>query len=162
MHLYISNSKTFLTVFHHEEDISVRYSGDKVFVDGHMVDIKVYGRQITASNTFKYLGVVLKSTGSHSAHFADRQGAVSNAAASLQTGLKRMPSYGHAFVEYLWSSLVLPVVLYGFELFVVPQADLSELCKFELQWWRRLLHAGGRCPLDAVRCLTETRVDIEM
>eukprot|EP00973_Karenia_brevis_P032964 4549803-Karenia_brevis.AAC.1 len=56
-HLFISIPKTYVTVFHAPDDLDVRYENNQVWVDGGVVEISIYGRLISAAQSFKYLGV---------------------------------------------------------------------------------------------------------
>ena len=68
--LFIATPKTFVTVFHSSTDHGVTYQDDAVVVDGQRVRIRIYGKEISAAQSFKYLGVVLDSTCNQAAHSA--------------------------------------------------------------------------------------------
>eukprot|EP00973_Karenia_brevis_P002059 279294-Karenia_brevis.AAC.1 len=93
MHLYISIAKTVLTVFHGEDDAGVAYRNNAVYVDGKMVDIRIYGKTVQALPEFKYLGVVFNAGGGSSGHFDARLSNFSKASGSLLAGLHRIPSF---------------------------------------------------------------------
>ena len=158
--LYISTPKSFVTVFHPPNDTGVCYSDGQVSVDGHRVEIKIYGQLISAADTFKYLGVVLDSCGSHHAHVEARVSAFQRSAHLLLAGLSRIPSFPHSFASYLWMSLVKPVGNYGMELFVWPEPFVQRFRAQERKFWRKLLQVGGRSPNATVQILMgETHCD---
>ena len=68
--LYIAVSKTFLTVFHNENDKGVVHGNGGVWVDGEQVLVYIYGMVVAATPNFKYLGVTLNSTGTNTEHLA--------------------------------------------------------------------------------------------
>eukprot|EP00973_Karenia_brevis_P072829 10113985-Karenia_brevis.AAC.1 len=68
-------------------------------------------------------------------------------------GLRRIPSYGFAFLLYLWRSLVVPVGLYGAELLQEDAQQCREMFTYERRCWRNLLHVGGRAPNDLIHTL---------
>ena len=49
--LSIAVSQTFPMVFHHESDTGVRYEGNSVWVDGSRAIIRVYGQEISATDS---------------------------------------------------------------------------------------------------------------
>jgi hypothetical protein len=123
--LFIAVGKTFLTVFHDESDTGVHYEGKSVWVDGSKATVRVYGEEIAAAQSFKYLGVTIDCHGSNKAHLKARLQAFSRAVGLLLAGLARLPSYTHSFVLYLWTTLVAPVLSYGMEQFAWNDDDLS-------------------------------------
>ena len=151
--LFISTPKTFVTVFHPATDPGVVYNQDSVFVDHVKVSIKIYGSEIMASSSFKYLGVTLNSTCSPLAHSTTRCLAYDRAAHLLLAGLSRIPAFPHKLVTYLWTSLVNPVGSYGMELFHHSPAFVQTFQAKERKWWRKLLQVGGRSPNEAVQVL---------
>ena len=122
-------------------------------MDGRPVQILVYGHAIAAAREFKYLGVVMDSTCSSSAHFAARCKAVERSAHLLSAGLSKIPSYPHRLLTYLWSSLVAPVGSYGMDVFSQSVVDIQAYETKERKWWRRLLQVGARSPNAAVSVL---------
>ena len=46
MHLYISTGRTFMTVFHNDDDDKVIYDGDSVSVDGRQVIFRFMARPL--------------------------------------------------------------------------------------------------------------------
>ena len=115
--LFIAVPKTYVTVFHNSDDTSVVYDGRRVFADGELVNIKIYGQSVAATPSFKYLGVVLHCSGKHSCHFEARFKAFENAASLFFAGLSRVASLSSPFAQYLWKTLVLPVATYGMSVF---------------------------------------------
>ena len=115
--LFISTSKTFLTVFHHESDDGVEYKDQTVFVDGAPVLIEIYGTRIVAVPEFKYLGIVIDAVASVRAHATARLSAFQRASRALLRGLMYIHGYSSTFATYLWTSMVEPVAHYGFEVF---------------------------------------------
>ena len=55
--VFIAVPKTYVTIFHNEQDASVKYEDKKVYVDGRRVQIHFYGREVEAADIFKYLGI---------------------------------------------------------------------------------------------------------
>lgn len=151
--LYIAVPKTYVTVFHGERDTGVCYEGNKAWVDGKPVVVTIYGQGIEATATFKYLGVVIDSHGSIKAHLHARLLAFTRAINLLLAGLVRIPSYTHAFMIYLWNTLVAPVISYGMEQFDWTEGELAPLVKEESAAWRKLLRVGSRAPIDAAASL---------
>ena len=148
--LFVSTPKSFVTVFHNASDTGVQYDSDKVYVDGRLVDIQIYGPTMAAAQEFKYLGVIMDSTCSSAGHFASRMSALDRSAHLLSAGLSKLPSYPHSLLSYLWSSLAAPVGNYGMDLFAHSQAEVQAFENKERKWWRRLLQVGGRSPNAAV------------
>ena len=142
-HLFISTPKTFLTVFHSPTDRNVVYDGDKVFVDGQVAEVHVYGSAIAAAQSFKYLGVWINSTGTADTHLDNRMLAFHSAAASLRRGLARIPCVGFAFLQYLWKTLVEPVPTHGVELYAFCSNDASNNA-VQLRVWKTLLRASPK------------------
>ena len=101
MCLFRAVPKTYLTVFHADSDGGVVYLGAKVFVDCQGVAVWIYGEKVSATQTFKYLGVVLESSGSNSAHLSPRAVAFQRASGMLRAGLGRLPGFSHSFMAYL-------------------------------------------------------------
>ena len=157
MRLYVSVPKTFVTVFHDTSDDEVKYVGNNVLVDGHRVVVKIYGSEINATASFKYLGVVLDASGSPAAHLDARFAAFERAGNGLINGLRRIPAHTHSFVQYLWQALVLPVALYGVELFAWAEKDQSRFMSLQRGLGRRLLKLGGRAPNDVTDHLLGVR-----
>ena len=153
MHLFISTAKTYITVFHHEGDDSVAYEGDSVYVDGSKVELFIYTDVIKAASTFKYLGVELDEYGSPHAHLDRRLTALLGAGHSLLRGFKRIPTYTHSLVQYLWQSLVQPVGCYGTEVYGWKECDVSAHQAEQIRLWKRLLNLGSRAPNDATTAL---------
>ena len=151
--LYISTPKSFITVFHDVTDTQVQYHDGHVYVDGQAVAIHIYGTNIAAVSTLKYLGVVFDEFGSPTAHMEARTAAFLKAAYLLLTGLRRLPGYTHDFLMYLWRALVMPVASYGMEVFAFPDASTREFLVQERAMFRRLLGVGGRAPSDTVAIL---------
>lgn len=149
MMLTIATSKTFVTIFHAESDDGVLYDSDSVWVDGHRVSISVYGQEITAAASFNYLGVWLDSCARAATHLESRHVATLRAGNALVTGTARLPACARTFVIYQWSTLVLPVALYGVELFVWSEPQGKRFRTLQVGLWRRLLNMGGRSPRDA-------------
>ena len=129
------------------------YRDDKVFVDGEQVVIKIYGRTILASQSFKYLGVVLDSTASYTSHAASRESAFERAAHLLLAGLSRIPCFTFSFLTYIWSALVKPTMCYGMDLFSFPTSYCDGFRARERKWWRKLLQVGGRSPNSVVQII---------
>jgi hypothetical protein len=146
MHLFISTGKSFITVFHSEQDDGVTYYDEACWVDGQQIIVSIYDEVIKACASFKYLGVTLDEHGSPKAHLDNRLGAVQRAGNALISGLRRVPSYSHSFLQYLWSSLVVPVGCYGVELFEWRDTDMKSHVKAQTALWRRLLKLSGRSP----------------
>jgi len=157
MRLYVSVPKTFVTVFHDTSDEEVKYVGNNVLVDGHRVVVKIYGSEINATASFKYLGVVLDASGNPAAHLCARFDAFERAGNGLINGLRRIPAHTHSFVQYLWQALVLPVALYGVELFAWAEKDQSRFMSLQRGLGRRLLKLGGRAPNDVTDHLLGVR-----
>jgi len=151
--LFISTPKTFVTVFHPASDQQVIYEQDKVFVDGVQVRVQIYGQEIGAAASFKYLGVVLNSTCTYQAHADSRETSFERAAYLLLAGLSRIPAYPQSFLLYLWSALVKPVMCYGMDVFAYPACYVDAFRARERKWWRKLLQVGGRSPNAAVQAL---------
>ena len=152
-HLYISVPKSYITVFHHAEDNSVIYDGSAVFVDGQRVQVAIYGQELTAAREFKYLGVILESTGAVKCHLDARCAALGRAIGLLTSGLLRLPGGSHEFALYLWQTLVAPVATYGMELFAWSESDCANIRKVQLQGLRKVSFLGGRAPGDITRAL---------
>jgi hypothetical protein len=157
LHLSVSISETYVTVFHDPDDTGVTYAVNAVQVDGQRIVVKFYGSEIKATQFFKYLGVVLDSCGSTAAHLEARFTATERAGNTLVNGLQRLPAHAHSFVQYLWQALVLPVALYGVELFTWTDADQSRFATLQRKFWRRLLKLGGRAPNDVTEVLMGVR-----
>ena len=151
--LFISVTKSFITVFHHVDDNGVSYKDDTVFVDGRRVVVKIYGKELAAAPRFKYLGVTLSSCGSVRYHIEGRCTAFRRAIASLLSGLVRIPGGSHDFTRYLWFCLVAPVASYGMELFVWTDDDCKDTCSSHWSGLRRLTHLGGRAPINTTSLL---------
>ena len=141
------------------------YEGESVRVDGELIELQVYGQSISASSSFKYLGVWLDAKGGRSSHVHNRRDATQNAGNMLLTGQFRIPSASHGFLQYLWQSLVFPVATYGMELFAWDSDDAAMFQKVQVSLWRRLLGIGARAPahttgytMDISCCTIEWRV----
>ena len=117
------------------------------------VQISFYGREVVATDIFKYLGITLNANGTVSAHIDARANAFARAANALLGGLRCVPSFPHSFMIYLWNTLVVPVGAYGMELFTWSPKDAQPLLKEQAHIWRRMLQASGRAPLDSVHAL---------
>jgi len=115
--------------------------------------IEAYGQRIAAVSQFKYLGITLDECGSVHAHVHVRAESVLRAFGMFFIGLHRIPSYSHAFACYLWQALVVPVVVYGLEVFSWSNGDITELTSAQLCAFRRLLGVGRRAPSDCVDVL---------
>ena len=118
--------------------------------------VYIYGKELSAVSSFKYLGVVLSSSGGVTDHLASILSSFRKAVNSLSTGLRSMPAFSHRFLLYLWSVLVMPVVCYGVELFVFTPEEEATILKEETAAWRQLLRLGGRAPKDCIQVLTNT------
>ena len=116
MHLYVATAKTFLVVFHNDDDEGVVYNNGHVYVDGQMAKLMVYGDQIKATDSFKYLGMMLHASGTLDCHADSRISAFTRATNFVLIGLSKIPGFSHAFLKSLWRSLIEPVGLYGMEL----------------------------------------------
>ena len=75
----------------------------------------------------------------------------------LSAGLSSLPSFSYEFLVYVWASMVVPVALYGFEVFPCTEKDVGSLIRYELQSWRRFLRISGRSPTDSVLCFIRAR-----
>ena len=93
--------QNFITVFHCENDAGVMYNGDYVYVDGEIFTLRIYGQLILAASCFKYLGVWIGAKGGQSRHMNSRFTATQHAGNMLITGLWRIPSAAHGFIQYL-------------------------------------------------------------
>eukprot|EP00973_Karenia_brevis_P051673 7177193-Karenia_brevis.AAC.1 len=80
------------------EDTGVSYQDGQVCVDGRVVEIRIYNKDIAATPSFKYLGVVMDASGSAAAHTKSRLEALKRAISLLQIGLVRIPSCSVDFV----------------------------------------------------------------
>eukprot|EP00973_Karenia_brevis_P046718 6482768-Karenia_brevis.AAC.1 len=78
----------------------------------------------------------------------------------LANTLSRIPGYSVSFVSFLWSALVLPVLLYGLEIFHITAHDLQEPGQIETRSWRGLLKTGGRAPNDALQTLRDSHAHV--
>jgi hypothetical protein len=153
MKLYIATAKTHITVFHGDADNGIIYRDGSVWVDGQKTSIYIYGQEISAVPSFKYLGVWLAADAKACTHMDSRHVATQRSGNALAAGLSRLPAYSHSFLQYLWKTLVLPVPLYGIELFVWPDAEIMRFKTLQAALWKRLLKLGGRAPRDAVDSL---------
>eukprot|EP00973_Karenia_brevis_P030313 4180254-Karenia_brevis.AAC.1 len=52
-------------------------------------------------------------------------------------------------MQYLWTALVTPVMLYGSELLANQADQETKVRAFEIEAWRSMLRLGGRSPADA-------------
>lgn len=95
--LFVSTSKTVLVVFHPAQDTGVIYCDWRVIVNGAEVCVQVYGQQITAVSSFKYLGVHLQANAGCSEHVDARLEAFRRASGVLLNGLRGIPRYSHSF-----------------------------------------------------------------
>ena len=80
-------------------DSQVVYTGERAYVKGIEVVIKIYGEQVEAVPSFKYLGVTLEAEGGPTAHLAQRLTAFQKAAGMMMAGLAKVPSFPHAPLE---------------------------------------------------------------
>ena len=64
-----------------------------------------------------------------------------------------MPAYTHGFAQFLWRTLVEPVLQYGMEQFTWTENDAAPTLKAQASARRRFLQLGGRAPADAVDVL---------
>ena len=124
--LFISVPKTFFTVFHHEDDRNVVYQDGDVYVDGQLVDIRIYDQRVAATPSFKYLGVHVDRHGQAQSHCAHRVAAFQRAALLLRAGMSRIPACSHSFLRFLWSTLVAPVAFYGMEVYTWTHNQAKE------------------------------------
>ena len=152
--LYISVPKSFITIFHAENDPSIEYRSGAVFVDGVKQSVYIYGHEISAVRSFKYLGVVIDSSGTAASHLESRLAAFQKAVHSLYAGLHRLPAFSFQFLVYLWQSLVLPVLCYGVEVFSWSEDNVNAFSRVEHAALKRCLGCSGRSPKHAVQCLT--------
>jgi hypothetical protein len=149
--LFISVPKTVLTVFHAANDDGVEYTDSNgVMVDGVLITIRIYDQHVKAAPAFKYLGVNLDRSLNAKVHFEARCSAYQRAIGSLKSGLRRIPSYSHAFLMFLWRCLVVPVAIYGTEVFAWRTDDAKPFTQYHANAWRSLLQVGGRAPSDAL------------
>ena len=111
--------------------------------------VKIYGEELTAAAYFKYLGVTLEATGSIMKHLSVRTSSTQRAIGLLLSGIEHMPGSSHELSRYLWKALVEPVTSYGMELFAWSNADSKAICSAYNSGLRRLLHLGGRAPVDS-------------
>ena len=154
MHLYVATAKTSLVVFHNDDDDEgVVYNNGHVYVDGQMAKLMIFGDQIKATDSFKYLGMMLHSSRTFDCHADSRISAFTRATKFVLIGLSKIPSFSHAFLKSLWRSLIEPVGLYGMELCERSELACRELHKAAVKSQRKLLRVGGRAPADAVECL---------
>lgn len=151
--LYVSTPKSYKTVFHPESDTGATYHGDTVSVDDTEIVIRIYGEQIKATASFKYLGVYLNEYGKCSTHVQARTEAFSRAAFMLISSLRRIPSFSFSFRRYVWNTLVVPVACYGFEAYHWDECQAKEFTKQENSMQRYLLRVGGRSPTTATQIL---------
>ena len=153
-HLFITVPKTFVTVFHVGNDENLAYTDDgKVIVDGHSVVVAIYGQQVLATPSSKYLGVHLDEHGSQRSHFSARSQTFCRAIDSFFAGLAKILAYSHSFLLYLWRSLVEPVAVYGCGAFAWSDADARPFIQEQSRAWRRMLRVGGRAPTEALQPL---------
>ena len=124
----LQHSATIFEQFCNESQlyIGVVYDSASVYVDGSRLDIQIYGATIKATACFKYLGIMMDSTGSARAHLKCRLEAFKRSANVLLVGLSRIPSFSHEFAKYLWKALVVPVLLYGVELLTWTEEDVQQ------------------------------------
>ena len=152
--LFISVPQSFVTVFHAESDVGVRYDDDdKVWIDGAAVNIKIYGIELKAAREFKYLGVYVNEFGNPRAHFSHRAKAFSRAVGAFWAGTAKIPAVSFDFLNYLWRTLVAPVAAYGADVYAWNEEDAEHFLKCQRQAWRRMLQVGGRAPIDIVSSL---------
>lgn len=152
--LSIATAKTFLTVFHHEDDRGVVYETGTVTVDRVLAVILIYAEQISAAQCFKYLVVVISSTGTHQEHTANRLTAFRRAIGKFKTSIRCIPDGSFAFVKFVWKMLVFPVPAYGMEVYVWDELDCKEFQQMHMCAWRSLLQIGGRTPAVAIETVT--------
>jgi len=152
--LYISVPKSSITVFHACNDSNVDYQNGSVFVDGVKQSVHIYGQELSASSSFKYLGIVVDSTGAFACHAQSRLQAFAKASRSLHAGLLRLPAFSFQFFLYLWSALVFPVLCYGVEVFAWHEDDVNAFARAQVETQKRCLGIGGRAPKSAVHCIT--------
>eukprot|EP00973_Karenia_brevis_P021827 3000930-Karenia_brevis.AAC.1 len=144
MRLTIAVPKTFLMVFHCSDDTNVHYGNNSdVYVQGARCKITNYDQIVSATSSFKYLGVTLDATCSPSAHIKARVERFHNATGSFFAGLVRILSSSFDFTRYLWNALVLPVCLYGVEVFSWSDRDLVGIQSWQNKSWRHLVQVGG-------------------
>eukprot|EP00973_Karenia_brevis_P052229 7257527-Karenia_brevis.AAC.1 len=99
---------------------------------------------------------MLQSDGQPHSHSRSRLEAFQNAANMLLSTLSRIPGCSHGFLTYIWQSLVVPVLLYGQELFDIHEQEFQAALQIEARQWRKMLRIGGRSPLDAIKILRGT------
>ena len=135
--LFTSTPKTFITVFHSTTDAGVTYNGSEVLVDGAPVHVHIYNELIKATPNFKYLGVHFNESGNNSTHMHERSNVVhiSRASSSLLSSLRHIPSYPFEIILFLWRTLVVPVVCYGFEAYARSEVDVLSFQKHEQRIW---------------------------
>ena len=151
--LFISISNSFITVFHNASATGVSYSDGAVHVDGRRVAVSIHGETLAATQSFKYLGVHLDACFTFTSHFENRLGAFDRACHLLLSGLSRMPAFPHKFLMYAWTSLIVPVMSYGMDVYAHPDQCIQKTRSKERKWWRRFLQVGGRAPNAAVQVL---------
>lgn len=100
------------------------------------------------------LGVTVNSVGDASSHIASRTRAMQCGIALCFARLSRIPSFGHAFLLFLWCTLVTPIGTYGMELFSWNEAAAAPLIKLQKSAWRRMLGLGGHSPIEAAVACT--------
>jgi hypothetical protein len=152
--LFIPVPKSFVSVFHAESDVGVRYDDDdKVWIDGAAVNIKIYGIELKAAREFKYLGVYVNEFGNPRAHFSHRAKTFSRAVGAFWAGMAKIPAFSFDFLNYLWRALVAPVAAYGADVYAWNEEDAEHFLECQRQAWRRMLQVGGRAPIDIVSSL---------
>eukprot|EP00973_Karenia_brevis_P011431 1548306-Karenia_brevis.AAC.1 len=81
----------------------------------------------------------------------------------LVTTLALIPGYNFNFLQFLWRTLVLPILEYGFDVFDFGTRDFDDVCQMDLRIWRKLLKLGGRSPVVAIEVFRDAQsFDIDL